>query len=99
MSSPWTKFRNLCRYHVDCVKYSEQSQEYLFANQLGISFMMPRLPYNWHVMDGEFVVEISKDDMFVRSNLLKASDEEELFIGYPLQSFISPNGVECLPRS
>ena len=92
----WTKFRNLCRYYADCVKYSEQSQEYLFSNQLGISFMMPRLPYNWHVMEGEFVVDTSKDDVFVRSNLLKASDEEELFIGYPLQSFISPNGVECL---
>ncbi len=96
MAEQWTRFRNLCRYYADCVKYSEQSQEYLFSNQLGVSFMMPRLPYNWHLMDGEFVVETSKDDVFVRSNLLKASDEEELFIGYPLQSFISPNGVECL---
>lgn len=96
MTEPWTRFRNLCRYYADCVKYSEQSQEYLFSNQLGISFMMPRLPYNWHVTDGEFVVATSPDDVFVRSCLLKASDEEELFIGYPLQSFISPNGVECL---
>ena len=96
MTEPWTRFRNLCRYYADCVKYSEQSQEYLFSNQLGVSFMMPRLPYNWHVTDGEFIVATSPDDVFVRSNLLKASDEEELFIGYPLQSFISPNGVECL---
>ena len=96
MTAPWTKFRNLCRYYADCVKYSEKRQEYLFSNQIGISFMMPRLPFDWHVTDGEFVVETSPDDVFVRSNLLKASDEEELFIGYPLQSFISPNGVECL---
>ena len=80
MTEPWARFRNLCRYYADCVKYSEQSQEYLFANQLGISFMMPRLPYNWHVTDGEFIVATSPDDEFARSNLLKASDEEELFI-------------------
>lgn len=96
MIEPWTRFRNLCRYYADCVKYSEQSQEYLFSDQLGVSFMMPRLPCNWHVTDGEFIVATSPDDVFVRANLLRASDEEELFIGYPLQSFISPNGVECL---
>ena len=96
MVEPWTRFRNLCRYYADCVKYSEQSQEYLFPNQLGISFMMPRLPYNWHLADDEFVVATSPDDVFVRSNLLKASDEEELFLGYPLNSFISPDGFECI---
>ncbi|MBQ7190368.1 MAG: hypothetical protein IJR99_13250 [Kiritimatiellae bacterium] len=81
MTESWTRFRNLCRYYADCVKYSEQSQEYLFSNQLGISFMMPRLPYNWHVTDGEFIVATSPDDVFVRSNLLKAEKLQGVYGG------------------
>lgn len=96
MSSPWNRFRNLCRYYADCVKYSEKSQEYLFPDQLGKSFLMPRLPCGWHRREDEFEVDTAPDDKFVRSVLLKASDEEELFIGYPLNAFISPTGVECL---
>ena len=93
---PWTKFRNLCHYYADCVKYSEKSQEYLFPNQLNKTFIIPRLPVNWYLKDEEFVVETAKEDAFVRAQLLKDSDEDELFIGYPLNSFISPDGFECL---
>ncbi|MBR1871231.1 MAG: DUF559 domain-containing protein [Kiritimatiellae bacterium] len=96
MADPWAKFRNLCAYYADCVKCSERSQEYLFPNQLGISFMMPRLPSNWYATSDPFNVETSSADAFVRNALLEASDEEDLFIGYPLQSFISPAGTACL---
>lgn len=93
---PWVKFRNLCQYYADCVKYSEKSQEYLFPNQLNKQFMIPRLPYGWHLKKDEFVVETDASDAFIRNVLLKSSDEDELFIGYPLSSFISPEGFECL---
>lgn len=96
MAEPWTRFRNLCQYYADCVKYSEHSQEYLFPNQLNKTFMIPRLPFNWHLKSEEFVVDTAKEDAFIRATLLKASDEDELFIGYPLSSFVSPSGYECL---
>ena len=70
---PWTKFRNLCHYYADCVKYSEKSQEYLFPNQLNKTFIIPRLPVNWYLKDEEFVVETAKEDAFVRAQLLKDS--------------------------
>lgn len=96
MVEPWTRFRNLCQYYADCVKYSEHSQEYLFPNQLNMTFMIPRLPANWHLQSEEFVVETSQEDAYVRATLLKDSDEDELFIGYPLSSFVSPESYECL---
>ncbi len=96
MAEPWSKFRNLCQYYADCVKYSEHGQEYLFPNQLGKTFMMPRLPVDWHLKSEEFVVETSREDAYVRSCLMQASDEDELFIGYPLNSFVSPDGFDCL---
>lgn len=96
MAEPWSKFRNLCQYYADCVKYSEHSQEYLFPNQLNKTFMMPRLPVNWYRQSEEFIVETSQEDAYIRATLLKDSDEDELFIGYPLSSFVSPAGVECL---
>ena len=76
----------------------------VFGTESGVSVFKPAgyivhaaaAALQLHVTDGEFIVSTSPDDVFVRSNLLKASDEEELFIGYPLQSFISQNGVECL---
>lgn len=93
---PWANFRNLCQYYADCVKYSEHSQEYLFPDQLNKTFMIPRLPVNWHLREDEFIVDTSQSDAYVRATLLKDSDEEELFIGYPLNSFVSPDGYECL---
>lgn len=96
MSEPWTRFRNLCQYYADCVKYSEHSQEYLFPNQLNKTFMIPRLPVNWHLKSEEFIVDTVQEDAYIRATLLKDSDEDELFIGYPLSSFVSPDGYECL---
>jgi len=93
---PWDKFRNLCQYYIDCVKYSEKSQEYLFPDRLGKDYLLPRLPLNWHLKDGEFEIETDRKDAYVRNQLLKSSDEDELFIGYPLNSFISPDGFACL---
>lgn len=92
---PWTKFRNLCSYYLNCVKYSEKSQEYLFPNQLGKTFLMPRLPLDWHKKES-FIVDTSPNDKYVRALLLKTAEEQELFIGYPLNAFVSPDGYDCL---
>ena len=96
MSSPWARFRSLCRYYADCAKYSECGQDYFFPNQLGKSFMLPRLPPGWHQKRDEFVVATAREEMYVRDRLLKASDENNLFIGYPLNAFVSSNNKECL---
>ena len=92
---PWTKFRNLCSYYLNCVKYSEKSQEYLFPDQLGKTFLMPRLPLDWHKKES-FIIDTSSNDKYVRSFLLKAAEEQEMFIGYPLNAFVSPDGYDCL---
>ena len=96
MTDSWANFRNLCNYYADCVKYSEHSQEYLFPNQLGKEFMIPRLPVDWHLKDDVFIVDTSTEDAYIRARLLAASDEDELYIGYPINSFVSPEGNECL---
>ncbi len=95
MPMPWTRFRNLCSYYIDCVKYSEKRQEYLFTNQLNETFLLPALEVNWHQKEA-FNIETSAAQSFARNVLLTADDSDELFIGYPLSSFISPNGTHCL---
>ena len=94
--APWTKFRNLCNYYTDCIKYSEKSQEYLFPDQLNKTLMLPCLPYNWHLADKEFVIDTDDKERYVRSFLLKASEEQEIIIGYPINAFVSPDGFDCL---
>lgn len=93
---PWTKFRNLCAYYTDCIRYSEKSQEYLFPDQLNKTFLLPCLPYNWHLAEKEIVVGTSDNERFARHYLLKASEEQEIFIGYPINAFVSPGGFDCL---
>lgn len=95
MSDPWSDFRNLCSYYIDCVKYSEKRQEYLFLDQLNNSFMLPALGYNWH-REQEIDIQTSLEERYIREVLLIAEDSDELFIGYPLSSFISTKGVHCL---
>lgn len=95
MATPWTRFRNLCSYYIDCVKYSEKRQEYLFTNQLNETFMLPALEFNWHLKE-QFNIETSREQRFARTVLLTADQSDELFIGYPLSSFISPKGTHCL---
>ncbi len=93
--APWTEFRNLCSYYIDCVKYSEKRQEYLFENQLNETFILPALEANWHLKES-LVVETSKAQRYARATMLVADESDEIFIGYPLSSFISPKGVHCL---
>lgn len=93
---PWNKFRNLCNYYTDCIRYSEKSQEYLFPDQLNKTLMLPCLPYNWHLADKEFVIDTDDKERYVRSFLLKASEEQEIIIGYPINAFVSPDGFDCL---
>lgn len=95
MADPWTKFRNLCSYYIDCVKYSEKRQEYLFTDQQNETFMLPSLEVNWHLKE-EFDIQTSCAQRFARSVLLSAEEADEIFIGYPLTSFISPKGTHCL---
>lgn len=94
-ASPWTKFRNLCGYYSDCVKYSEKRQEYLFTDQQDETFIVPALEAGWH-LKSRFDIETSTAQRFARNVLLTADDTDELFLGYPLSSFISPKGFHCL---
>lgn len=97
MATPWTRFRNLCAYYTDCVKYSEKRQEYLFTNQENNSYLLPALPYGWHLKDEEFEIQTSKEQLPARNVLLTAEEDDEIFIGYPMTSFIAPGtGTHCL---
>ena len=91
----WTKFRNFCSYCIDCVKYSEKSQEYLFPNQLNTNFMLPALGYGW-LQKEQLDIPTTREQRYIRTALLTADASDELFIGYPLTSFILPGGAPCL---
>ncbi len=97
MSTPWTKFRNLCAYYSDCVKYSEKRQEYLFTDQQDVSYLLPALPYNWHMKAEPFEIQTSREQLPARNGLITAETDDEIFIGYPMTSFIAPgSGAHCL---
>ena len=94
--APWARFRNLCAYYIDCVRYSEKRQEYLFVDQLNNSCLLPALPPGWHLCKNGFAIETSREQLPARNALLTADAEDEIFIGYPLTSFYSPRGTHCL---
>lgn len=93
---PWKKFRDLCQYYIDCVKYSGKSQELLLTDQLNKQFMIPKLPIKWHLESGEFYVDTNSQEAYIRNVLLKERNKNDLFIGYPLHSVVSTEGVERL---
>ncbi len=98
MQSPWDHFRSLCLYYADCVRYSEKRQEYLFEDQVNETFLLPKLVTpNWHLKDN-LEIDTTKKQAIARTALLNVEEEdvEEVFIGYPLASFISSNDVHCL---
>ena len=57
--------------------------------------MLPALPAGWHLKEA-FEIMTGQGEAYVRNLLLQNSKEDEIFIGYPLHAFKSPDGFECL---
>lgn len=93
MANNWSEFRNLCRYYSDCLKYEDKSQDCLYLDKKGISFMLPVFPINWY-QKTSFEINTSKDDIFIKRKMHEASDENELYIGYPLHVTKTYEGTE-----
>ncbi len=89
----WKKFRVLCDYYRDCVKFSEKSQEALFDNQFNVKFILPVLPYDWLRATSPFEIKTTREQSPAVSFLHLVNDYEEIFIGYPLSSFKASNGA------
>ncbi len=88
----WKKFRVLCDYYRDCVKFSEKSQEALFDNQFNVKFILPILPYDWLKATVPFEIKTTREQSPAVSFLHLVNDYEEIFIGYPLSTFKASNG-------
>lgn len=99
---PWETFRKLIPYYVDCVKRQEKSQEYLFDGDYGKKYFLPVLPYAWlkelGEVNEEFSVPKSKDNLVAINSILSRREyEEEVFIGYPIESFYSKGKTHYVP--
>ncbi len=89
----WEKFRLLCAYYIDCVTFSEKSQDVLFSDKLNESFVVPALGSGW--IDGDKEIRLSPTDkQCAVLNMLFAQQqngEEGIFIGYPLNAWRNRN--------
>ena len=64
MATPWTRFRNLCSYYIDCVKYSEKRQKNI-RNIAPLMLYVHIKPMNDYVKD-----QCSKEIVRGRSDYL-----------------------------
>ena len=90
----WVKFRSLCDYYADCIRYSERSQEYLFHDKLNITYMLPCLEIGWFDNDQkmELRFDANKQAAAVNSIDRRSQDGEDVCIGYPLRAFKGTRG-------
>ena len=90
----WERFRRLCAYYADCVTQSEKTQEYLFETDLNTKYLLPTLPIGW--LGSEVPIKITHSERQRPSiNRIKSrrDDEEDVYIGYPLEAFGCSNGT------
>lgn len=89
----WLKFRNVCNYYIDCVHFSEKTQEYLYLNELNNKFFLPPLEIGWLFLEKEFKLPFTKKQSVTVNALKSRKDgDEEVYIGYPLSRFKCQNG-------
>lgn len=99
----WDRFRQVLSYYIDCVHTQERTQEYLFESDIGIKFFKPiAIDHNWlrPLEDrNDDLVEIryhhKKDAMVIPILNSKSDDDEEIYIGYPIEAFKDKNGNWC----
>ncbi|MFO7535350.1 MAG: AAA domain-containing protein [Kiritimatiellia bacterium] len=88
----WSRFRSLCAYYTDCVTQSEKQQEYLFANDRNNKWFLPVLPLDW-LTAASFSVATQKTAVPAVNRIkCRQVDEEDVYIGYPLEAFACSNG-------
>ena len=91
----WKRFRKLLPYYIKCIHQQEKSQEYLFKNDENKKFFLPKsLGFSWLNELGkdfsDITITIPKEANAAFNQILASSDEgEEIYIGYPLEAFVS----------
>lgn len=89
----WTRFRNLCAYYEDCVVQSEKQQEYLFPSDLGTKWFRPAsLPVDWLACATLSITVQQSVAPAVNRIKCRQEDEEDVYIGYPLEAFACSDG-------
>ena len=88
----WTRFRNLCAYYADCVVQSEKQQEYLFPSDMGTKWFLPVLPGDWLTLDEISITAQPSVAPAVNRIKCRQEDEEDVYIGYPLEAFACSDG-------
>ena len=97
----YSRFRRLLSYYIDCISLTEHAQEYLFDNQLNSKFFVPILPHNWlqglgTCASSQICITVPSVSKVALMQLLQRSDEdEEIYLGYPVEVFKTKNGNCC----
>ena len=97
----YSRFRRLLSYYIDCISLTEHAQEYLFDNQTNSNFFIPILPYDWlqgleDCSSRQICITVPSKAKVASMQLLKRSDEdEEIYLGYPVEVFKTKNGNCC----
>ncbi len=99
----WDRFRQLLSYYIDCVHTQERQQQYLFEQDNGFKFFKPlSIEYNWLKSlnkQNENCIEIRyhhrHHKLIVDALTSRLDDDEETFIGYPIEAFKDKNGKWC----
>lgn len=99
----WERFRQLLSYYIDCVHTQERSQQYLFESDVGIKFFKPTaIDHNWlkslnEKDDGliEILYHHKKDALAIHPLTAKSDEDEEIYIGYPIEAFKDKKGNWC----
>lgn len=89
----WMRFRNLCAYYADCVVQSEKQQEYLFPSDLGTKWLLPAsLSVDWLTSVTLSITVQPSVAPAVNRIKCRQEDEEDVYIGYPLEAFACSDG-------
>lgn len=89
----WDNFRTLIQYYIDCVEQQARKQQYLDRKNLGKTFCVPVLEFNWLRELGEEQASVRVPETpqnIVPLRLIKARSEfdEDIYIGYPVEAFL-----------
>lgn len=92
----WEKFRNLCKYYIDCVHLSEKVQEYLYLEDNNIKFFLPSLDIDWLYSSHKIDIQHSQKQSVIINRIKTRKDEDEdVYIGYPLSYFTCSNKAKA----
>lgn len=101
-SSPWSGFRKLLSYYIDCVKFDERPNCRFNADNYNKKFIYPVLRYDWLPEnawrnDISYELKIANEAALFLRNAVGVNENQGLFLGYPVQLFRTQYGTLLVP--